>query len=107
MCGIVGIVNFKEEKASLIVEEDAELQMKVSENLRKLNFANKTSYEIVQAWNGKEDGVPPGYDVYNKWKIKDSWNSWWKRDVLPGEVGCMVSHIKLWERIVKEGIEKT
>lgn len=87
--------------------KDAELQMKVSENLRKLNFANKTSYEIVQAWNGKEDGVPPGYDVYNKWKIKDSWNSWWKRDVLPGEVGCMVSHIKLWERIVKEGIEKT
>ena len=84
-----------------------ELQNKVLENLQKLNFATQTGYEIFPAWNGHEQGVPQGYGVYSKWNLGDNtWNDWWKRDVIPGEVGCMVSHIKVWERIVSEGLDR-
>ena len=84
------------------------LQNKVLENLQELNFATQTGYEIFPAWNGHTQGIPEGYGVYGKWNLGDNtWNDWWKRDVIPGEIGCMVSHIKVWERIVAEGLDKT
>lgn len=88
--------------------KDGEVQNKVIEGLQKLNFAGKTGYEIFPAWDGHALGAPAGYGVYSKWNLNENtWNDWWKRDVLPGEIGCMVSHIKIWERIVKEGLQKT
>jgi len=84
-----------------------EMQTKVLNGLQKLNFATQTGYEIHPAWNGHEQGVPEGYGAYSKWNLGEStWNDWWKRDVLPGEVGCMVSHIKVWERVVAEGLDR-
>ena len=38
-----------------------ELQSKVLANLQALGFEKSTGYEIMQAWNGREDGVPEGY----------------------------------------------
>ena len=87
--------------------QDPEMQDKTLKGLQKLNFANSTGYEIHPAWNGIKDGAPAGYAAYSKWKLEDTWNDWWKREVIPGEVGCMVSHIKVWERIVAEGLERT
>ncbi len=83
---------------------DEKLQKKVLNNLQALDFEKSTGYEIVQAWNGREDGIPEGYAAYDKWQQPDSWNSWWSRPLLPGEIGCMVSHIKIWEKIVEEGL---
>ena len=88
--------------------QDAEMQNKTLKGLQYLNFSNQTGYEIHPAWNGVEKGAPKGYAAYKKWNLgKDTWNAWWKRDVIPGEVGCMVSHIKVWERIVAEGLKRT
>jgi GR25 family glycosyltransferase involved in LPS biosynthesis len=84
-----------------------EVQNKVLEGLQKLNFDGSTGYEIHPAWNGHEQGIPEGYGVYSKWNLGDqTWNDWWKRDILPGEVGCMTSHIHIWERIVAEGLDR-
>ena len=84
------------------------MQSETIEKLQRLNLASKTGYEIYPAWNGHKEGLPEGYAAYSKWNLgEDNWNDWWKRDVLPGEIGCMVSHIKLWERIVSEGLQKT
>ncbi len=83
------------------------LQNKVLENLQELNFATQTGYEIFPAWNGHTQGIPEGYGVYENWNLGDNtWNDWWKRDVIPGEIGCMVSHIKVWERIISEGLDR-
>lgn len=88
--------------------EDSEIQSKTLKNLQSLNFKKQTGYEIFPAWNGHTLGIPEGYSVYPFWNQgKDTTNVWWQRDVLPGEIGCMVSHIKIWERIVAEGLERT
>ncbi len=87
--------------------QDVAMQKKTSANLQRLNFAGKTGYELHPAWNGNENGTPEGYSAYKGWNLKDSWNAWWKRDILPGEIGCMSSHIHVWERIVAEGLERT
>jgi GR25 family glycosyltransferase involved in LPS biosynthesis len=83
------------------------VQNKVLEGLQKLNFDGSTGYEIHPAWNGHIQGIPEGYGVYSKWNLGDeTWNAWWKRDILPGEVGCMTSHIKVCERIVADGLDR-
>jgi GR25 family glycosyltransferase involved in LPS biosynthesis len=85
-----------------------EMQNRTLSGLQKLNFSNQTGYEIHPAWNGVEYGAPEGYAAYSKWNLgENTWNDWWKRDVIPGEIGCMVSHIHVWERIVEEGLERT
>ena len=87
--------------------EKPEMQNKVLDSLQKLNFDGPTGYEIHPAWNGHTQGIPEGYSVYDKWNLGDKTkNDWWKRDVIPGEVGCMVSHIHIWERIVAEGLDR-
>ena len=84
-----------------------DMQDRTLDGLQKLNFANQTGYEIHPAWNGVKNGTPEGYAAYSKWKLDDTWNDWWKREVIPGEIGCMVSHIHVWERIVAEGLKRT
>ena len=83
---------------------DPELQAKVLANLQALNFEKSTGYEIVQAYDGRKNGVPEGMAAYENWQQPDSWNSWWSRPLLPGEIGCMVSHIDIWQKIVDEGL---
>ena len=88
--------------------QDAKMQERTLKGLQHLNFSNQTGYEIHNAWNGVENGAPKGYKAYSKWNLGDkTWNDWWKRDVIPGEIGCMVSHIQVWERIVAEKLERT
>lgn len=88
--------------------QDPKMQEKTLKGLQDLNFSTQTGYEIHPAWNGVEKGTPAGYAAYSKWNLgEDTWNDWWKREVIPGEIGCMVSHIKVWERIVAEGLERT
>ena len=54
--------------------------------------------QIFRATNGHTgDLLPFGYKVYSNWKIEGHQNSWWSRDVLPGEVGCALSHWRVWE----------
>lgn len=87
---------------------DEAVQAKALEGLQKLNFDGPTGYEIHQAHDGHTKGVLDGYAPYSKWNLGDKTeNEWWRRDLLPGEIGCMTSHIKVWERIVKEGLSKT
>lgn len=36
--------------------------------------------------------------IYQYWKIPNSTNSWWNREILPGELGCAISHLNAWRR---------
>jgi glycosyl transferase family 25 len=40
--------------------------------------------------------------TYPHWKI-DSDNSWWNRNIKLGEVGCAVSHLRMWEHAYNKG----
>lgn len=60
------------------------------------------SIEMWPAVNGND--VNQQYlDSHNyklfKWKQPDSSNSWFNRDMKPGEIGCAISHYTLWKHI--------
>ena len=77
------------------------------EKLDVMRWPEQRHFEIMQAFNGHEDRVPEGYNIYPNWQLDanhpHAWNDWWTRPILPGEIGCAVSHRMIWEKIVKEG----
>lgn len=79
----------------------------VEEKLGQCQFYENTPYEIIPAVDGRDGFIPEGYNVYPNWDVgpdtEHSWNDWWRRPVLPGEIGCAASHRNVWEIMVFEG----
>lgn len=90
--------------------EDPKLHKEIENKLAAFNFLSRTNYEIVQAFDGRTGDIPDGWNVYNGWQLDknhpDGWNDFWTRPVLPGEVGCAVSHRMIWEKVALEGLNK-
>ena len=79
-----------------------EVQAKISERLETLGLPDGIPYEIIVAHNGKKDPIPDGLAPYSGWNLgEDHWNEWWRRDMLPGEIGCAISHFWAWNRIAQ------
>ena len=77
--------------------DNKELKRKVNQ----LDFPNKVEWEILPGIKGtKTDRL---WNPFPKWKLKDSENFWWNRDIKEGEVGCALSHLRAWEKAYKEG----
>ena len=82
-----------------------------AENASKLieKFANSgiTSKSVVvfDATNGYTNYLMPEVTVSSSWKIESD-NKWWNRDVTPGEVGCAVSHWRVWKDAHKNGYKR-
>ena len=83
---------------------DEATQKNIIDRLNNCQFTEGTPFEIVQAFDGRGGDIPEDYKTYEGWKLEDSWNDWWNRDMTPGEVGCAISHRIVWERIVTEGV---
>jgi len=79
--------------------ENPSVQGDIVNRLAQCGFYEGTPFEIVQAFDGRGGDIPEGYSKYKDWKLDDSWNDWWNRDITPGEVGCAVSHRIVWEKI--------
>jgi len=60
-------------------------------------------FEIVQAHNGLKDPLPEGYSAYSGWALPESKIAWWNRPLRPGEIGCSISHINVWNKVIEEG----
>ena len=59
-------------------------------------------YEIIQGYDGRNGNIPAFCKPYKGWKLEQSDNSWWNRPLLGGELGCSISHITCWQKIVEE-----
>lgn len=78
----------------------------IFDRMGNLGLASLTGYEIVNAVDGNDIPVDiEPFKIYSKWKQPSSNNDWWNRDILPGEVGCTLSHLEVWKRIA-EGEEE-
>ena len=77
----------------------------VLNRLNQLGVPEGTPFEIVQAYDGRYGDLPEGYSTYSDWAIEDSDNEWYNRPVKPGEAGCMISHIMVWEKMIEGGVE--
>ncbi len=62
---------------------------------------------VVNAINGhdctSEWLAERGFALYPDWKIPGSDNRWWNRDLLPGEIGCALSHVAAWNLAKSKG----
>ncbi len=83
---------------------DVNEQNIIKSKLDKCNFNNSTPFQIVQAWDGRSGIFPKNISIYNNWRLKSDSNRWWSRDILPGEVGCALSHFNIWKDIVNEEV---
>ena len=71
---------------------------KKSELIERFNSSGINAKEVVvfEATNGyTKRFMPAGAKTWKDWKINSD-NSWWNRDVLPGEIGCAASHWRIW-----------
>lgn len=78
---------------------------KVIDRLNDLGVPEGIPFEVIEAFDGRSGALPEGYRTYQGWNLRDSGNEWWDREVLPGEAGCMVSHILVWQRMLEDGVE--
>ena len=89
---------------SLGIYSKPELQEAIEAKLGGMDFFANTGYEIIEAFDGRDGAIEDGYSVYQNWDLgAGTWNDWWQRPVLGGEIGCAISHRKIWERIVFDG----
>ena len=93
-----------------IISLDAYSQQKQADLLNRLNrfgLPLGTPYEIVPAFDGRKGNpLPQGISEYKGWNLGEaSDNEWWNRPMLPGEIGCAISHYWVYNRIVRDGIE--
>lgn len=79
-------------------------QEKINDIVDRLSALNLkgTPYEIIYGHNGAKDPLPEGYSIYENWAMPDNWNQWWRDPVKDGEVGCSVSHITVWNKVIEE-----
>ena len=69
--------------------------------INQLDFPNKVEWEILPGIKGTN--TDRLWNPFPNWKMKDSKNSWWNRDIKEGEVGCALSHLQAWEQAYEEG----
>lgn len=63
--------------------------------------------EVVVATNGNDCTAEwlaaRGFATYPQWRIPGSDNRWWSRELVPGEIGCAVSHVAVWNLAKRNG----
>ena len=74
--------------------------------INKLGLDPRSVIHIHRAVDGSNLNIyeTGDWSVFQNWKI-DSDNKWYSRPVLPGEIGCALSHIQVWNLAKESGHE--
>ena len=78
-------------KSKLFIDYDGKLAIKNGRN----------GNEITEEWLDSRN-----LKIYNDWKLEDSDNSWWSRDMSAGELGCSLSHYEIWKNAKEQNFER-
>ena len=58
--------------------------------------------EVIEGVDGQSE-INEEFLAANNYKVYDKWTDhWWGRATTKGEIGCAISHYKLWEKISKK-----
>ena len=79
----------------------------VKNKFTKLNLPlTKTQSNPIFVGANKGDKileVLTGLKKYPNWNLNNSETKFWNRDITPGEVGCITSHMNMWSEFHKSG----
>ena len=90
------------------VDRRAEMEARLSE----LNLPEEvqSKFEFFPAVDGStidEDFMKQGnYGVWDDWKNTEIPLHFYQRDIRKGEIGCALSHVNIWKRVVEEGLKE-
>ena len=90
----------------LAIDHTPEKVESIRTRLETIGFDNDIPYEILHGHNGWTSELPADANVYKNWAQPESWNDFWKMDVQPGEVGCALSHISAWNKIIEDNVSR-
>jgi len=73
--------------------------------INKLGLDPRSVIHIHRAVDGSNLNIYDGdWSVFTNWKI-ESTNKWYNRPILPGEIGCALSHLQVWNLAKESGHE--
>ena len=73
--------------------------------INKLGLDPRSVIHIHRAVDGSNLNIYEGdWSVFQNWKI-ESTNKWYNRPILPGEIGCALSHLQVWNLAKQSGHE--
>jgi GR25 family glycosyltransferase involved in LPS biosynthesis len=90
----------------LAINHSPEKYKDIQKRLDALNLPTEVDFEIINGHNGYTEKLPKNTEVYDNWALSDTDNVFWKNPVGVGEIGCTLSHINIWNKIVKDGINR-
>jgi glycosyl transferase family 25 len=83
----------------------ASSQEDIQSRINKLGLPDGTPFFIMNAIEGRKAIEQYGpHKLYPNWKI-ESGNTWWNRELTPGEIGCSLSHAIVWKDALQKGYE--
>jgi len=90
-----------------VVALEKTLSEKREEIIKRVNDLGITAQQLVlfKAVNGFEPEVDFAWNRFD-WKIENSENGWWNRDMKAGEIGCSLSHLSVWKHAANQGYER-
>ena len=47
-----------------------------------------------------------GYGVWDEWQKPDHSLHFYQREIRKGEIGCALSHVNIWKKVVEEGLDE-
>ena len=72
----------------------------IKSRLDTLDLPYQIPYEVIDGIIGVETDM--SYGEY-PWALPTTWNEWWERPMLEGEIGCALGHYKMWKQAYDEG----
>lgn len=89
-----------------LAASDRTKQIEILNRLNRLDLPFGIPYEIVQAHNGYTEPTPENLSHYTGWNLGTAeTNEWWNRDMLPGEIGCAISHLNVYKKMVADEVK--
>jgi|TARA_B100000768_G_C11203332_1_gene342723 GR25 family glycosyltransferase involved in LPS biosynthesis len=90
----------------LAIDHTPEKVESIKNKLETMGFDDDIPYEILHGHNGWKSELPTGHSVYKGWSQPESWNDFWKMNVQPGEIGCTITHISAWNKIIEDNVSR-
>ena len=90
----------------IAINHSAEKYNDIKKRLNELELIKDVSFEIIHGHNAFTEKLPKDAKAYDKWKLDSSDNVYWQNDVTTGEIGCALSHVNVWNKIVEDGVSR-